>query len=75
MIQYLTECKTDKTVIHKIQWTNTDKITEFEKKYIIGEKWLHKTKKQALDYIEKMKAIGIDEIFIGKHISIHKRKK
>ena len=32
-------------------------------------------KKQALDYIEKMKAIGIEEIFIGKHISIHRRKK
>jgi hypothetical protein len=74
MIQYLTECKTDKTVVHKIEW-NTDKITEFEKKYIIGEKCLHKTKKQALDYIEKMKDIGIDEVFIGKHISIHRRKK
>ena len=74
MIQYLTECKTDKTVIHKIQWTS-DRITEIEKKYIIGEKCLHKTKKQALDYIEKMKVIGIEEVFIGKHISIHRRKK
>jgi len=74
MIQYLTECKTDKTVVHKIEWTS-DKITEIEKKYKSGERCLHKTKKRALDYIEKMKSLGIEEIFLGKHISIHRRKK
>ena len=46
MIQYLTECKTDKTVIHKVEW-NTDRITEVEKQYKLGEQSLHKTKRQA----------------------------
>jgi len=72
MIQYLTECKTDKIVIHKVEW-NTDRITEIEKKYKSGEQALHKTKKQALEYIERMKAHGIDVVFIGKYISRHRR--
>jgi len=74
MIQYLTECKTDKTVVHKIEWTS-DRISEIEKQYKIGEQCLHRTKKQAFEYIERMKSLGIEEIFLGKHISIHKRKK
>ena len=72
MIQYLTECKTDKTVIHKVEW-NTDRITEIKKQYKSGEQSLHKTKKQALEYIERMKNDEIDVVFIGKHISRHKR--
>ena len=72
MIQYLTECKTDKTVIHKVEW-NTDRITEIKKQYKSGEQSLHKTKKQALEYIERMKTDEIDVVFIGKHISRHKR--
>jgi len=72
MIQYLTECKTDKTVIQKIEWTS-DRITEIEKQYKSGEQCLHKTKKQALEYIERMKAHGIDIVFIGKYISRHRR--
>ena len=72
MIQYLTECKTDKTVIHKVEW-NTDRITEIKKQYKSGEQSLHKTKKQALEYIERMKTDEIDVVFIGKHISRHRR--
>jgi hypothetical protein len=72
MIQYLTECKTDKIVIHKVEW-NTDRITEVEKQYKLGEKSLHKTKRQALEYIERMKVDGIDVVFIGKYISRHRR--
>ena len=72
MIQYLTECKTDKTVIHKLEW-NTDRITEIKKQYKSGEQSLHKTKKQALEYIERMKTDEIDVVFIGKHISRHRR--
>ena len=72
MIQYLTECKTDKTVIHKVEW-NTDRITEIKKQYKSGEQSLHKTKKQALEYIERMKTDEIDVDFIGKHISRHRR--
>ena len=72
MIQYLTECKTDKTVIHRVEW-NTDRITEIKKQYKSGEQSLHKTKKQALEYIERMKTDEIDVVFIGKHISRHRR--
>ena len=72
MIQYLTECKTDKTVIHRVEW-NTDRITEIKKQYKSGEQSLHKTKKQALEYIERMKVDEIDVVFIGKHISRHRR--
>lgn len=73
MIEFLTECKTDKTVLHKIEY-NTGRITEIEKKYVSGEKCLHKTKKLALQYIEKMKNLGIEVIYIGKHITFHKKK-
>jgi len=72
MIQYLTECKTYKIVIHKVEW-NTDRITEVEKQYKLGEQSLHKTKRQALEYIERMKVDGIDVVFIGKYISRHRR--
>ena len=72
MIQYLTECKTDKTVIHRVEW-NTDRITEIKKQYKSGEQSLHKTKKQALEYIERMKTDDIDVVFIGKHLSRHRR--
>lgn len=72
MIQYLTECKTDKTIVHKIEWSS-GRQSNFEQTYKSGEKTLHKTKKQAIEYIDRMKVHGIDIVFIGKHISIHRK--
>jgi hypothetical protein len=46
MINHLTECKTDKTVINNIEWTN-GRSSQFEKIYKIGDRALHKTRKEA----------------------------
>jgi hypothetical protein len=54
MINYVTECKTDKTIIQKIEWSS-GRITEIEKKYIVGIKmYCISTKKKALNFIKSM---------------------
>ena len=74
MIHYLTECKTDKKVIHNIEWTS-GRSSQFEKVYKIGDRALHKTKKEALNYIENMKKDNIEIIYLGTYKTIHRRSK
>ena len=47
MIHHLTECKTDKTVIQKIEWSN-ERVSDFQQTYKSGEKCMHKNKTAAL---------------------------
>jgi hypothetical protein len=74
MINHLTECKTDKTVINNIEWTN-GRSSQFEKIYKIGDRALHKTKKEALNYVQNMKKDNIEIVYIGTYKTFHKRSK
>ena len=74
MIQHLTECKTDKIVKHKMEWTS-GRSTDFERTYKLGDRALHKNKTTALNYIESMKKEGINIVYIGIYKSIHRRSK
>jgi len=73
MIHYVTECKTDKTLIEKIEWTS-GRVTEIEKKYEIGSKCMHPTKKKALNFIKLMNDINISYILVGTYGTIKRRK-
>jgi hypothetical protein len=74
MINHLTECKTDKTVINNIEWTN-GRSSQFEKIYKIGDRALHKTKKEALNYVQNMKKDNIEIIYLGIYKTFHRRSK
>jgi hypothetical protein len=74
MINHLTECKTDKTVINNIKWTN-GRSSQFEKIYKIGDRALHKTKKEALNYVQNMKKDNIEIIYLGIYKTFHRRSK
>jgi hypothetical protein len=50
MIHHLTECKTDKTVIQKIEWSN-ERVSDFQQTYKSGEKCMHKNKTAALNLL------------------------
>ena len=73
MIHYVTECKTEKTLIEKIEWSS-GRITEIEKKYKIGSKCMHPTKKKALNFIKLMNDINISYVLVGTYGTIKRRK-
>jgi hypothetical protein len=75
MIQYLTECKTNKTIINQMRWTASDRVTEFKKEYKFGERALHKTKKEALNYVQNMKKDNIEIVYLGTYKTFHRRSK
>jgi hypothetical protein len=52
MIHHLTECKTDKTVIQKIEWSN-ERVSDFQQTYKSGERAMQKIKIILLTYIQK----------------------
>jgi hypothetical protein len=74
MIHHLTECKTDKTVIHKIKWNN-EKVSDFQHTYKFGEKCMHKNKTEALNFIESMKKQGIEYVYAGTYKTTNRRSK
>ncbi len=74
MIQYLTECKTDKTVIHKVEWSS-GRMSDFEQTYKSGERSMHKNKTSALNFIASMKKQGIEYIYVGTYKTIKRRSK
>jgi hypothetical protein len=74
MIHHLTECKTDKTVIHKIEWNN-EKVSDFQQTYKFGEKCMHKNKTAALNFIESMKKQGIEYVYAGTYKTTNRRSK
>ena len=74
MIHHLTECKTDKTVIQKIEWSN-GRVSDFEQTYKSGEKSMHKNKTAALNFIESMKKQGIEYVYAGTYKTIKRRSK
>ena len=74
MIHHLTECKTDKTVIHKIEWTS-GRSSDFETIYKVGERCMHKNKTTALNYIEAMKQHGVEYVYVGTFKTTNRRSK
>ncbi len=72
MIHYVTECKTDKTIIQKIEWSS-GKFSEMERKYVIGSKCMHTTKKKALNFIKIMNDSNISYVLAGTYGTIKKR--
>jgi hypothetical protein len=74
MINYVTECKTDKTIIQKIEWSS-GRITEIEKKYIVGTKCLHPTKKKALNFIKSMNDKSISYVLAGTYETTNQKIK
>ena len=73
MIHYVTECKTDKTLIEKIEWTS-GRVTEIEKKYEIGSRCMHRTKKEAFNFIKLMNDKGVSYVMSGTFGTIKRRK-
>jgi hypothetical protein len=43
--------------------------------YKIGDRALHKTKKEALNYVESMKKDNIEIVYIGTYKTFHRRSK
>jgi len=74
MIHHLTECKTDKTVIQKIEWSS-GKVSDFEQTYKSGEKAMHRNKTAALNFIESMKKYGVEYVYAGTYKTIKRRSK
>lgn len=74
MIHHLTECKTDKKVIHKIEWTS-GRTSDFEQTYKVGERAMHKNKTKALNFIEAMKKHGVEYIYVGTLKTTNRRSK
>ena len=71
-MKYITECRTNKTVIHDIEFVElmTGKhshFTPFKKEYKKGDQHIHKTKKEAFEYIENRKEDNIKMVYIGKY--------
>jgi hypothetical protein len=70
-MKYITECKTNKTVTDEIKFVNAltgeYKHSVFmDNQYKIGNRYCHKTKKQALQQIEDCKKDNIKIVYIGK---------
>ena len=74
MIHHLTECKTDKTVIHKIEWSS-GRVSDFEQNYKTGQRAMHKNKTAALNYIEAMKQHGVEYVYVGTYKTTNRRSK
>jgi hypothetical protein len=74
MIHHLTECKTDKTVIQKIEWSN-ERVSDFQQTYKFGQRAMHKNKTTALNFIESMKKQGIEYVYAGIYKTTNKRSK
>ena len=71
-MKYITECKTNKTIKKEIKFVDafTGKYknsTFLKSEYRDGDRYQHKTKKQALEQIENMKKDNIEIIYIGKY--------
>jgi hypothetical protein len=68
-MKYLVKCLTDKTVVHQIQFedSNGNKThnTPFKRTYKNGDKFTYKTKKDALKSINLLKEDGINAEYIG----------
>jgi len=71
-MKYITECKTNKTITEEIKFidalTGKYKHSIFKKnEYKNGNRYQHKTKRQALEQIEDMKKDNIEIAYIGKY--------
>jgi len=71
-MKYITECRTNKTIIKNINFVDalTGKFshsTPLKSEYKLYDQYIHKTKKEALEYIEDMKKDNIEIIYIGKY--------
>jgi hypothetical protein len=74
MIHHLTECKTDKTVIHKVEWSG-GRMSDFEQTYKSGQRAMHKNKTAALNFIESMKKYGVEYVYAGTYKTTKRRSK
>ncbi len=71
-MKYITECKTNKTIKKEIKFVDAfsgkyKKSTFLKSEYKNGDRYQHKTKRQALEQIENMKKNNIEIIYIGKY--------
>tara|TARA_X000001382_G_scaffold128649_2_gene118838 strand:+ start:374 stop:589 length:216 start_codon:yes stop_codon:yes gene_type:complete len=71
-MKYITECKTNKTITKEIKFVDVfagkyKKSTFLKSDYKTGDRYQHKTKRQALEQIENMKKNNIEIIYIGKY--------
>ena len=71
-MKYITECKTNKTIKKEIKFVDVltgeyKKSTFLKSEYKNGDRYQHKTKRQALEQIENMKKDNIEIVYIGKY--------
>ena len=74
MKHYITECKTEKTVVENIVWTD-GRISKFKKDYTIGSQCMHPTKTKALNFIKIMNDKNIIYVLNGIYKTTNRRSK